>query len=320
MLTGRQAKPKPTILMTGAVGQVGQESVTYLRQKYGPDCVVASDVRSPPRELLDSGTFLYLDVTDFTQVARVVLEQGITTIVHLAALLSATGESNPQLALRVNVAGVSNVLEVARLHNLRVFIPSTIAVFGPSTPTEAPDMCPMRPTTMYGVTKVHMELLGEYYHQKYAVDFRSLRYPGVISSKAMPGGGTTDYAVEIYHDALVHGRYTCFLEADTLLPMVYMPDLMRASDAIMRAPDALLTHRVYNLASMSFTPRMLAKSIQKQLPHFQMEYAPDFRQAIAASWPQRLNDSAARADWGWMPEYDLDSMTESMLRDLRANL
>eukprot|EP00965_Chrysotila_dentata_P038210 1269454-Pleurochrysis_carterae.AAC.4 len=173
MLTGRQAKPKPTILMTGAVGQVGQESVTYLRQKYGPDCVVASDVRSPPRELLDSGTFLYLDVTDFTQVARVVLEQGITTIVHLAALLSATGESNPQLALRVNVAGVSNVLEVARLHNLRVFIPSTIAVFGPSTPTEAPDMCPMRPTTMYGVTKVHMELLGEYYHQKYAVDFRS---------------------------------------------------------------------------------------------------------------------------------------------------
>jgi threonine 3-dehydrogenase len=217
----------------------------------------------------------------------------------------------------VNNTGVTNVLEAARTHCLRVFSPSTIAVFGPSSPRDiAPDETVMRPTTIYGVTKVHLELLGEYYHSKYGVDFRSLRYPGVISAAAMPGGGTTDYAVEIYHQALATGRYTSFLSGTTALPMIYMPDLLRATSMLMQAPAEALKQRTYNVGAFSFTPEELAASIRKVHPGFEIEYAPDFRQEIATTWPQKLDDSAARRDWGWEPKYDIDSMTEEMLSSL----
>jgi len=305
------------ILLTGACGQVGSELLPYLRGIYGTDNVIASDVRDPPADAR-TGPYERLDVTDADALESIRRTHEVSTIVHLAALLSATGEKNPQLALHINNLGVTNVLEAARVHNLRVFSPSTIAVFGPSTPRDdpTPDSTVMRPTTMYGVTKVHLELLGEYYHAKFGVDFRSLRYPGVVSAAAMPGGGTTDYAVEIYHEALACGRYTCFLDEDTVLPMIYMPDLLRGTVQLMQADSAKLTQRTYNIAGLSFTPKELAASISERIPNFSVEYAPDFRQQIAATWPQRLDDSAARRDWGWRHVYDMDGMTADMLAQL----
>ncbi len=321
-MTGhRQKKEGERVLLTGCVGQVGQELLPYLREVYGTDNVIATDVRSPPREMMESGPFHYLDVTQYDQLARVVLESGVDTIVHLAALLSATGEMNPQLALQVNLAGATNVLELGRANKLKVFTPSTIAVFGPTTPKNpTPNDTNMRPTTIYGVTKIHMELLGEYYHRKYGLDFRSLRYPGVISHAAMPGGGTTDYAVEIYHEALTVGRYKCFLDRDCRLPMVYMPDLLRATTDLIRAPAEKLSQRTYNLQGISFTPAEQHEAIRKFLPEFAIEYAPDFRQDIAETWPQVLDDSIAQRDWGWKPEFDLDAMTRDMLQNLRAKM
>lgn len=309
-LTGR-------ILLTGACGQVGQELLPALRAAYGPESVIASDVRPPPPAVCESGPFVPLDVTEYTELASIVTSRRIDTIVHLAALLSATGEKNPQLALAVNNMGVTNVLEVARQFGLRIFSPSTIAVFGPSSPKDnTPDQTVMRPTTIYGVTKVHLELLGEYYHSKFGVDFRSLRYPGVISSGTMPGGGTTDYAVEIYHAAIDKGEYECFLEEDTVLPMMYMPDLLTATINLMEAPTERLTQRTYNIGAMSFTPAELAASIRKMIPTFRIRYKPDFRQRIADTWPKALDDSAARRDWHWSPQYDIDAMTTDMLEKL----
>jgi len=325
MLTGRRGseseKPggrqKEVFLVTGACGQVGSELITHLRKMHGRENVIATDVRSATPAMMAEGPFHYLDVTQHDQLARLVIGEGVNTIVHLAALLSATGELNPKLALQVNLAGVHNVLEIALANKLKVFSPSTIAVFGPTTPRDlTPDDTNMRPTTIYGVTKVHLELLGEYYHNKYGLDFRSLRYPGVISSAAKPGGGTTDYAVEIYHEALQRRAYKCFLDEDTRLPMVYMPDLLRGTTDLMNAPEENLTQRTYNLNGMSFTPREQAESIRRHIPDFEMEYAPDFRQEIAATWPMRLDDSIARADWGWAPRYSLDDMTSEMLAAL----
>lgn len=308
----------PKVLVTGAVGQVGQELVPYLREIYGNDNVIASDVRSPPQDLYQAGPFQYIDVLERTQISRLAVEENVKTIVHLAAVLSATGEQHPHLALKINNEGTQNVFELARMNNMKVFCPSTIAVFGPSTPKmDTPDDVVMRPTTMYGLTKVHTELLGEYYHKKFGVDFRSLRYPGVISSKSMPGGGTTDYAVEIYHEAIAHGKYTCFLEPDTALPMIYMPDLLKASVDLMNADDQRLTRRTYNLGSMSFTPDKLQKAIKKHIPEFVMDYKVDFRQEIANTWPKKIDDSNAAKDWDWSPDYDVDRMTTEMLKDLK---
>ncbi|KAK3268793.1 hypothetical protein CYMTET_22722 [Cymbomonas tetramitiformis] len=272
-------------LVTGATGQIGMELVPYLRDRFGVEQVIASDIRTSKTQL-GSGPFVYCDVQDYDNLARVILESGVDYIVHLASLLSAIGERNPQLALKVNTVGTQNVLELARQHELQVFSPSTIAVYGESAPKfNSPDSTVKEPSTMYGITKVHLELLGEYYRSKYGVDFRSLRYPGVISSNTMPGGGTTDYAVEIYHEAIKHGKYECFLEEDMFLPMIYMPDCLKATVDLMLAPRENLTQACYNVTAMSFSPKDLSASIVKHVPEFEVKYNPDFRQVC----PQHCN-------------------------------
>jgi len=311
----------PRVLVTGATGQIGAELVHLMRERYGSASVLATDLKSSA-ELKHAGPFAFLDVTDRASMQRLLVEHEADTIVHLASLLSAVGEKNPQLAQQVNVRGSENVLELAAQYGCKVFIPSTIAVFGPSTPRDAtPNTTVLRPTTIYGTTKVYMELLGEYYHRKFGVDFRSVRYPGIISNKALPGGGTTDYAVEIYYEALRTGRYTCFLKEDTALPMMYMPDCLAGTLQLLEAPaERLASARVYNLTALSFTPAELAASIAKFVPGFAIEYRPDFRQAIADSWPRSIDDSVARADWGWRPQYGLDAMSKDMLTALSARL
>jgi len=307
----------PRILVTGALGQIGSELVVVLRSRYGNDNVFASDIRFPPASF-PPGPFLFLDVENRDNIAQVVLGNRIDWVVHLVSLLSATGEKNPQLAMKLNTRGIENVLEVARTNRLKVFAPSTIAVFGPTTPKiDTPDLTIMKPTTIYGVTKVYLELLGEYYYSKYGVDFRSIRYPGVISSVAMPGGGTTDYATEIYHEALKTRSYQCFLRSDSRMPMLYMPDCLDATIHLLEAPNHALNQRVYNVTGLSFTPSEVAEAIKKHIPDFSISYSPDFRQAIADSWPSSIDDSHARRDWGWRPSYDLDAMTAHMLQELK---
>ena len=312
------------ILITGAQGQIGTELTTYLRDIYGEDQVVSSDLR--PQDADKSkvgGAFAVVDVTDARQLAAVVKEHGINQIVHLAAILSAVGENNPAAAWNVNTEGLFNVLEVAREYGCGVFTPSSIAVFGPSTPKDAtPQDTLQRPTTMYGVTKVAGEILCDYYFLKYGVDTRGVRFPGLISYVALPGGGTTDYAVDIYYEALRHGRYASFIAEDTYMDMMYMPDALRAISGLLEADPAKLIHRnAFNIAAMSFAPQQVAAEIKKHLPSFEMTYDVDpVRQAIADSWPNSLDDSAARAEWGWKPEYDLARMTEDMLAKLRIKL
>mmetsp|Transcript_28965 Transcript_28965/g.69249 ORF Transcript_28965/g.69249 Transcript_28965/m.69249 type:complete len:401 (-) Transcript_28965:348-1550(-) len=289
--------------------------VSRLMCRFGRERVVPSDVRTS--ESASDSTCVYCDVQDKDGLTRLVLENEITTIVHLASVLSAVGERNPQLALRVNTNGIQNVLDIAAAHGLQVFAPSTIAVFGPSTPRHGtPDAAVKEPRTMYGITKVHQELLGAYYTDKFGVDFRSLRYPGIVSSKSMPGGGTTDYAVDIFHAALRTGKYVCFLGEETALPMVYMPDCLEGTLRLMTAPKEALTQTTYNVASMSFTPRELAESIRRFIPGFELRCLPDFREEIARSWPASIDDSRARRDWGWSPEFDLDAMTAHMLHEI----
>lgn len=311
-----------SILVTGAVGQIGSELTLALRNRHGSDHVIAAGHHTPPSEgLRDSGPFVTLDVTQREQVEAVVDDHDVGTIYHLAAILSATGEEKPQLAWRVNIDGLKNVLEVARIRALdRVFVPSSIAVFGPETPRDcAPQETVLRPTTVYGITKVAGELLGDYYASRYGLDVRGIRYPGIISSETPPGGGTTDYAVDIFYQAIQKRSYRCFVRPDTVLPMMYMPDCIKATLDLMDADLARLLHHCdYNLAGMSFSAADLAREIRRHIPEFTCEYRPDFRQAIADSWPRTIDDSAAREEWGWRPSYDITSMTKDMLARLQS--
>ena len=309
------------ILVTGASGQIGSELTPKLRERFGSENVVASDIREPSEAFISQGPYEILDVTEKERLKRVVREHEIDTIFHLAAILSATGERNPQLAWHVNILGLHNVLEVAReLGLVRVFHPSSIAVFGPETPKNfTPQETVLRPKTVYGITKVTGELLGDYYFNKYGVDVRGVRFPGVISSVAPPGGGTTDYAVEIFYEAVKNGRYTCFVEERTVLPMMYMPDCLKATLNIMDADLSRLKHHTdFNVAGVSFSVGELASEIRKHIPDFEVSYAPDYRQEIADTWPHSIDDSVAREEWDWAPQYDLESMTLDMLDCLRS--
>jgi len=311
----------PKILVTGAVGQIGSELTMALRDRYGPDNVVAAGHRKPPSpKLRDSGPFEYIDVTQRDSLAEVVSRYNIDTVYHMAAILSAVGEARPQLCWDVNINGLYNVLELARERGLaRLFCPSSIAAFGPETPRDnTPQETVLRPRTMYGVTKVSGELLCDYYFYRYGVDVRGVRYPGIISNVTPPGGGTTDYAVEIFYEAIRHKRYVCFVREDTVLPMMYMPDCIKATIDLMEADLACLKHHAdFNLAAISFSAGELAAEIGKHIDGFVVTYEPDpIKQAIADSWPRTIDDSAAREEWGWKPSYDLASMTADMIQKL----
>jgi nucleoside-diphosphate-sugar epimerase len=305
----------PKILVIGAFGQLGYELVEALEQKYGAGQIVLADIYPKATHLACEE----LDVVNKPRLIEILQKHGITQIYHLAALLSATGEQQPQLAWEVNMYGLINVLDASIAHNIeKVFWPSSIAVFGPNSPkVNTPQYCIMDPTTIYGITKLAGERLCEYYFNRHGLDVRSLRYPGLIGYKSAPGGGTTDYAVHIYHEALKNKSYTCFLNEKTVLPMMYMPDAIRATLELMDAPAEQVKNRSsYNVAGMSFNPDEIAQSIRKHIPDFKITYNPDFRQKIADNWPQSIDDSDARADWGWKPEYDLDAMTADMLTQI----
>jgi len=308
------------ILVTGATGQIGSELTTELRKRYGGKNVVAmGHSRKPTDTLLNSGPFESADVSNRESIEKLVKNYDVDTIYHMAALLSASGEKNPQLAWNVNMNSLYNILEIAREQNLsRIFWPSSIAVFGPSAPrTNTPQNTILIPGTMYGVTKVAGELLCNYYFVKYGVDVRSVRYPGIISSETPPGGGTTDYAVEIFYEAIKKKHYTCFVREDTVLPMMYMPDCLKATIDVMDAdPSKIKTRTSYNVAGISFSAGELASEITKYICDFKCEYKPDFRQKIADSWPMSLDDSVARKEWGWRSQYDLTAMTKDMLEKL----
>ena len=308
------------ILVTGAVGQIGSELTLGLRDRYGGDAVVASDVRMPQDpSLRDGGPFEFVDCMDPHHLTRVMQIHRVDTIYHLTALLSAVGEQRPLQAWQLNVNGLVNVLEAARQYKCALFFPSSIGAFGPDTPRKrTPQVTIQRPTTMYGVTKVVGEMLCEDYHRRFAMDTRGLRFPGLISYQTEPGGGTTDYAVEIFRQALQHGVYTCYLRADARLPMMYMPDAIRAMIELMEVEPARLIHRnAYNLGAVDFTPAEIAEAIKKRIPAFHIEYAVDpRRQAIADSWPESVDDSAAREEWKWAPRYGLDAMVDDMLQKM----
>ncbi|QCX01511.1 NAD-dependent epimerase/dehydratase family protein [Aggregatimonas sangjinii] len=309
-----------SILIIGACGQIGSELTHTLREKYGGDKVVASDIREGDDHLMESGPFEILDATDFDALEEIVAYWEIEEVYLMAAMLSATAEKFPMRAWNLNMNSLFNVLNLGKDKKIKkIFWPSSIAVFGPDTPKQnTPQHTIMQPSTVYGISKQSGERWCEYYHRKFGVDIRSVRYPGLISWKTMPGGGTTDYAVEVYHQALSNGKYSCFLKPDTELPMMFMDDAIRATLKIMESDTGKIKVRSsYNLAAMSFTPAQVAKSIQKQLPDFKMEYAPDFRQAIADSWPGSIDDSAARDDWGWQAEFDLEKTTTEMLDHLK---
>lgn len=311
---------KEKILVIGASGQIGVELTQQLRNVYGESRVIASDVREQNPLLHGHGPFVQLDVMNKEMLHVQVIRQGITQIYLLAAILSATGEKNPNLAWNLNMTALLNVLDIAREENLeKVYWPSSIAVFGPTSPKQnCPQQTIIEPVTVYGISKYAGEFWCNYYHQRYGVDVRSIRYPGLISYKSAPGGGTTDYAVEIFHDALEEGRYDCFLNSDTYLPMMYMPDAIRATIELMEAPAGKIKVRhSYNVAAMSFSPAEIGDAIKKHLPSFELTYAPDYRQEIANGWPQSIDDTVARNDWGWKEEYDLQAMTADMISNLR---
>ena len=313
------------ILVTGALGQIGSELTMGLRKIYGNDNVIASSrrVKEGHEDLMESGVFEIVNVTDANQLAEVVRKHKVNTIIHLAAILSAVGEEKPAMAWDVNMNGLYNVLEVAREEKCAVFTPSSIAAFGDSTPKDnTPQDTIQRPNTMYGVTKVAGEILCDYYYHKFGVDTRGVRFPGLISYETLPGGGTTDYAVHIYYDALKNKKYTSFIAKGTKMDMMYMPDALEAIIKLLEADPSKLIHRnAFNVTAMSFEPEEIAASIRKLIPEFELDYDVDpVRQAIADSWPNSLDDSAAREEWGWDPKYDLDAMTKDMLEKLKIKL
>lgn len=311
------------ILVTGSTGQIGTELTQELRKRYGAKNVVAGGHRREPDPSIRNGPYEVFDVTDSTELRAVITKHGIDTVYHLAAVLSAVGEKDPVLAWKINLDGFRNLLEVARSERVsRIFWPSSIAVFGPDVSrVNTPQEAKLTPTTIYGVAKVAGELLANYYYLRYGIDIRSVRYPGLISSVTPPGGGTTDYAVEIFYGALKSGSYKCFLREDTILPMMYMPDALRAAIQLMEAPAANVMCRTsYNLAAVSFSAGDLAREISKRVKGFRVEYKPDYRQAIADSWPMSIDDSRARHDWGWKHEYDVQSIARDMLEKLTLKL
>ncbi|MFA5477923.1 MAG: NAD-dependent epimerase/dehydratase family protein [Bacteroidales bacterium] len=309
------------ILVIGSVGQIGSELTMALRQRYGNDNVVAGYRKTQPsQELAESGPLEVVDATDVERMVEIVKKYKIDTIYNLAALLSGVAEKKPQAAWNVGVNGVYNVLEVAREHNCAVFFPSSIGAFGSSTPLDnTPQDTIQRPGTMYGVTKVTGELLSDYYFKRFGVDTRGVRYPGIISNVTLPGGGTTDYAVEIYYEAIKTGKFTCPLGKGTFLDMMYMPDAIDAAIDLMEADPTKLKHRnCFNITAMSFDPEIIYNAIKKYLPDFKMDYDVDpLKQGIADSWPNKMDDTAAREEWGWNPQWDLDRMTQDMLKVIK---
>ncbi|MEE1098607.1 MAG: NAD-dependent epimerase/dehydratase family protein [Alistipes sp.] len=307
------------ILIVGAGGQIGSELTTYLRSIYGEKNVIATDVREC-KNLAEQGPFEVLNALDATAMASAVARHKCDAIFNLVALLSAVGEKNPQMAWGINMGALNNSLEVARQHHCALFTPSSIGAFGPTSPKDkTPQDTVMQPTTIYGVCKVTGEMLSNYYHLKFGVDTRSVRFPGIISNVTLPGGGTTDYAVEIYYEAVKSGKFTCPIPANEYMDMIYMPDALRACVELMEADPTKLVHRnSFNLASMSFTPEIIYAEIKKRMPDFVMDYDVDpVKKAIAESWPNSLDDSCAREEWGWKPQWDLSSMTDDMLRVIR---
>ena len=312
-----------TILILGACGQIGTELTLALREKYGNDSIVATDIRQPEHSELLKGPFEVVDAGNASALRTVCEKHNIHTVYHLVAMLSATGEKFPMKAWDLNMQSLLHTLELAKEGVIKkLFWPSSIAVFGPTTPKRnTPQQTIMEPSTVYGISKLAGERWCEYYHAKYGVDVRSIRYPGLISWKNQPGGGTTDYAVEIYYKALEEGKYTSFLSAQRTLPMMYMEDAIRATIELTEAPKKQVKIRnSYNLAGISFDPLTIAASIQKKIPAFECDFTPDFREEIAASWPESIDDSAAQEDWGWSMEYDLDGMTAAMLTNLKTKL
>lgn len=313
----------PNILVVGAAGQIGTELVIALRENFGTDHVVASDLSDKPTDALADGPYERIDVLDKDRLLSVIKKYNIAEIYHLAALLSATAEKKPALGWDLNINGLSNVLDLARDgHVKRIFWPSSIAVFGPHTPKiNTPQRTIMEPTTVYGITKVAGESWCEYYNRRYGTDVRSVRYPGIIGYKSNPGGGTTDYAVHIFHEAIKSGSYECFLSKDAALPMMYMPDAIKATLEIMNAPSESVKIRTsYNISGVSFTPDVLADAIRKHIPEFEISYSPDYRDGIAKSWPSSIDDSWARTHWNWRHDYDLSRIVEDMLVHLRETV
>lgn len=310
------------ILVTGACGQIGSELVVHLGKEFGRENVIATDIQKPSPTVKTNSTFMYLNVMDTHMIAKTVVDNEIDTIFHMAAILSANGERDPQAAYEVNMQGLMNILEVSRRKGVEKLItPSSIAAFGPDAPKEhTPNETPLNPTTMYGVTKVAGEKLLQYYFLKYGLDTRSLRYPGIISGETAPGGGTTDYAVDLYIHAVSNEPYACFIQEDTPLPFMYMPDAIKAILDLAHADPARLKRRVYNVNAMKLTPANIVESIRNYIPEFHCTYQPDYRQNIAESWPYSIDDTTAREEWNWKPEYDLDMMTRDMLQKIRAKL
>ncbi|KAF7488512.1 L-threonine 3-dehydrogenase [Sarcoptes scabiei] len=295
-------KSKPRVLITGSFGQLGFGLASLMRKRFGRDNVIMSDIVKPQASVINSGPFAYIDVLDPKSIDSVVVQHGIDWIIHFSALLSSIGEKNVARAIQVNIGGLHNVFEVAHRHNLSIFVPSTIGAFGPESPRNVPtpDFCVQRPKTIYGISKVHAELLGEYFHHKNKLDFRSLRLPGIISADSQPGGGTTDYAVDIFHHAYQNGSYECYLKADTRLPMMFIDDCLRSIIEFMETPEELLAQRTYNIHAIDFTPNELAQAIRQYVPNFEIKFNPDSRQSIA------------RNDWNWKPQYNLNRLCQAM--------